>query len=86
MNTDSPFPDPDELPSDDRERMLELLEDGIREAHRKVETGRIRDEEKEKLRIKWIRALAYSVAQYRKLRKDADLDELEERIERIEGR
>jgi len=86
MSTESPFPDPDELPSDDRERMLELLEDGIREAHRKTQIGRIKDVENEKVRIKWIRSLAYSVAQYRKLRKDADLDELEERIERIEGR
>jgi hypothetical protein len=86
MSTDSPFPDPDELPEDDRERMLELLEDGIREAHAKVQNGRVRDPEREQVRIKWIRALSYSVAQYRKLRKDADLDKLEKRIERIEDR
>jgi hypothetical protein len=86
MSTDSPFPDPEALPEDDRERMLELLEDGIREAHRKVETGRVKDPENEKVRIRWVRALSASVSAYRKLRKDADLDELEDRIERIESR
>ena len=85
MSSSSPFPDPDELPTDDRERMLELLEDGIKEAHYKISSGRITDVENEKVRVKWIRALAYSVGQYRKLRKDADIDELESRIERLES-
>jgi hypothetical protein len=86
MSSESPFPDPDELPENDRERMLELLEDGIREAHRKVESGRVKDPENEKVRIRWVRALSASVSAYRKLRRDADLDELEERIDRMEGR
>jgi hypothetical protein len=86
MSTEPNSPSIDDLPEDDRERMLELLEDGIREAHAKVQNGRVRDPEREQVRIKWIRALAYSVAQYRKLRKDADLDELEDRIARIESR
>lgn len=60
MSTTSTI-EPGELPSDDRERMLELLEEGIREAHAKIENGRIRDPEHEQVRIKWIRALAYSV-------------------------
>jgi hypothetical protein len=86
MSTESTFPDPDELPQDDRERMLELLEDGIREAHRKIESGRVKDPENEKVRIRWVRALSTSVSTYRKLRRDADLDELKKRIERIERR
>jgi hypothetical protein len=44
----------------DREAILALLEDGIREAHRKVENGRVYDPENEKVRIKWIRVLAYA--------------------------
>ena len=75
-----------ELPEDDRERMLELLEDGIREAHAKVQNGRVRDPENEKVRIKWVKALAQSVSAYRRLKRDADLERLEDRIDRIEDR
>lgn len=71
--------------SADREEMLELLEDGIREAHRKVESGRVYDEEKEKVRIQWIRGLAYAVGQYRQLAKDKDLEEMKERLDALDG-
>lgn len=63
-----------------REEILDLLEDGIRESHRKVKSGRVRDEEKEKVRIKWVRALAYAAGQYRQLRKDQELDDLHEEV------
>jgi hypothetical protein len=87
MSTNSPFPDPDELPEDDREKMLSLLEQSIRECHRKAAgDGRIRDEEKESVRIKWHRSLASSVAEYRKLKADIDKKELSERIDRLERR
>ena len=69
----------------DREEMISLLEDGIEEAHRKVTNGRVRDAKNEKVRIQWIRALAYAAGQYRQLKKDQDLEEIEERIERLEG-
>jgi hypothetical protein len=68
-----------------REEMLELLEDGIREAHRKVESGRVYDEEKERVRQGWIRVLAYSVGQYRQLVKDKDIEEMKERLDEIDG-
>ena len=70
----------------DREEMLELLEDGIREAHQKVESGRVYDAENEKVRIQWVRALAYAVGQYRQLVKDKDIEEMNERLDRLEGR
>ena len=38
----------------------------------------ILDAENERVRIQWIRALAYAVGQYRKLAKDKDIDELSE--------
>lgn len=70
----------------DRAVMLDLLEDGIREAHRKVENGRVYDTENEKVRIQWIRALAYAVNVHRQTLKDKDLDEMSERLEALEAR
>lgn len=42
----------------DYQAMLETLDVAIEEAQRKVESGRVDDAENEKVRIKWIRALA----------------------------
>jgi hypothetical protein len=67
----------------DRDEILDLLEDGIREAHRKVESGRVYDAENEKVRQKWIRTLAYAANAYRQLAKDRDLEELAEEVERL---
>jgi hypothetical protein len=71
-----------ELP--ERQEILELLEDGIREAHRKVKEGRVYDAENEKVRIKWIRALAYAANVHRQIQNDRDLEELSERLARLE--
>lgn len=68
----------------DRDEILSLLEDGIAEAHRKVESGRVYDPENERVRIKWIKCLAYCAGQYRQLVRDRDLDELAERVEQLE--
>ena len=76
--------DQDDVPG--RDEILELLEDGIEEAHEKVTSGRVYNPENEKVRIKWIRALAYAAGQYRQLMKDKDLEEMQERLERIEER
>jgi len=70
----------------DRQEVLSLLEDGISEAHQKVTSGRVYDESNEKVRIQWIRALAYAAGQYRQLMKDKDLEEMQERLEAIEER
>lgn len=67
-----------------RDEVLSLLEDGIREAHRKVTKGRVHDAENEQVRIKWIRALAYSAGQYRQIKNDGELEEMAERIAEIE--
>lgn len=76
--------DVDETPG--RDEILDLLEDGIAEAHEKVTSGRVYNPENEKVRIQWIRALAYAAGQYRQLMKDRDLEEMEERLQRIEER
>ena len=68
-----------------RDAVLDLLEDGIQEAHRKVEQGRVYDAENEKVRIKWIRALGYAVNVYRQTLKDKELEEMKERLNRLEA-
>lgn len=69
-----------ELPN--RDEILDLLEDGIREAHRKVQEGRVYDAENEKVRIKWIRALAYASNVHRQMQNDRDLEDLESEREK----
>lgn len=72
----------DDLPN--RGEIQDLLEDGIREAHRKVKEGRVYDAENEKVRIKWIRALAYAANVHRQIQNDRDLEELSERLDQLE--
>jgi hypothetical protein len=66
------------------DEMLETLDVAIQEAKQKVESGRVYDADNEKVRIKWIRALAYAVNVRRQVTNDRDLQELAERIEAIE--
>jgi hypothetical protein len=63
--------------------MLDTLDMAIQEAQRKVESGRVYDVENEKVRIKWIRALAYAVNIRRQVANDRDLEELAEEVEQL---
>lgn len=69
---------------DDYDMLLETLDVAIAEALEKVESGRVYDAENEKVRIKWIRGLAYAVNVRRQVTTDRDLEELTERLERLE--
>ena len=71
--------DPDEY-----DEMLETLDTAIEEAHRKVDSGRVYDAGNEKVRIKWVRCLAYSLNVRRQIQNDRDLQDLAERIEALE--
>jgi len=75
--------DDEEHEAPERDEIMSLLEDGIREAHRKVDSGRVRDPEREKVRQGWHRTLGYLAGQYRKLKKDEDIEELEEELELV---
>jgi chromosome segregation ATPase len=66
--------------------MLDTLDTAIEEARRKVESGRVYDAENEKVRIKWIRTLAYTVNVRRQVTADRDLKELTERVAELERR
>ena len=69
---------------DGYDEMLDHLDAAIDEAKRKVESGRVYDAGNEKVRIKWIRALAYAVNVRRQVTTDRDLETITERIERLE--
>jgi hypothetical protein len=75
--------DPDE--DTDYAVMLDTLDTAIEEARRKVESGRVYDAENEKVRIKWVRCLAYAVNVRRQVTNDRDLEELGARIEALEN-
>lgn len=69
-----------------RAEILEYLDVAMGEAMRKIESGRIYDEQKEKVRISWLKCLGYLSNCYASLMKDRDLEELEERIKELERR
>jgi hypothetical protein len=63
--------------------MLDTLDAAIEEAQKKVESGRVYDAENEKVRIKWIRAPAYTVNVRRQVANDRDLEELAAETEQL---
>lgn len=77
-------PDGRERPPD-RDEIERLLADALREGHRKVAgDGRIRDPEKEEVRIKWLKATAYAANVLRQLRESRELAEYDARLKRLE--
>lgn len=76
---------PNYTEADDREEVLDELEDAIDEALRKFLNGRVRDAQNEKIRIKWLRGYTNAVGEYRRLVADLEEAEHEERIERLES-
>ncbi len=70
----------------DYDDMLEWLDAAIEEAHRKIESGRVYDPENEKVRIKWIRSLAYAVNVRRQVTNDRDLAELAAEVDELKER
>lgn len=65
--------------------MLETLDVAIEEARYKIEDGRVRSPENEKVRIKWIRALAYAMNIRRQIANDRDLEELAAEVEKLKS-
>jgi len=86
MSADAPTPARDGSAGPttaDYDGMLDDLDAAIAEARRKIEDGRVRDEGKEKVRIKWVRALAYAVNVRRQVANDRDVEELAAEIEQV---
>ena len=78
-------PDPDRDAPGDYDALLEALDVAVAEALRKVESGRVYNAESEKVRIKWIRAMAYAINVRRQVTVDRDLEALAERVEALEA-
>lgn len=81
--TDSP-PTPDFI-TDDYDVMLDQLDDAISEITEKIESGRIRDPEHDKVRVKYYRALGYLIRTKRQVLEDKTLEELAAEIEAMKS-
>ena len=77
-------PTPD-LRTDDYDEMLARIDDAIAELSDKIENGRIRDPERDKVRLKMYRTLGYLIRTRRKVMQDATLKELEAEIEELKA-
>lgn len=75
-----PSPGPD-LSAGDRDEVLARLDDLIQEAHRKASTGRVYDAENERVRQGWFRTVGYLAGQYRQLKKDGQLEEMQAELD-----
>jgi len=77
--TESP-PTPD-LGTENYDAMLEKLDVAIEEVTDKVENGRIRNPEHDKVRIKYYRVLGYLIRTRRKVLEDRELQEFRDALE-----
>ena len=84
MSTTDTSPEPD-LRTDDYDRMLDTLDDAIEQLTEKIESGRIRDPERDKVRMKMYRTIGYLIRTRRKVMEDATLQELEAEIEELKA-
>lgn len=80
--TSTPRPD---LRTDDYDNMLDDLDRAIEELTEKIENGRIRDPERDKVRLKMYKTLGYLIRTRRKVMEDATLQELEAEIEELKA-
>ena len=83
QSIDDPIDDRDVLDVDVLDP-LDSLDAAIAEATRKIESGRVYDPKAERVRIGWIRVLAYALNVRRQMVVDAELDALSERVEALE--
>jgi len=67
------------------DEMLATLDVAIDEARYKIESGRVRSPENEKVRCKQWKTLGYLINVRRQVASDRDLETLSERLEALEG-
>ncbi|WP_254764869.1 hypothetical protein [Natrinema marinum] len=75
----------DATDADNYDAILDDLDVAIAEARRKIESGRVRSPENERVRQGWVKTLAYAVNVRRQCLNDKKLEELDERLSAIEG-
>ena len=74
-----------ELRTADYDDMLRTIDDAVEELSDKIENGRIRDPERDKVRLKMYRTLGYLIRTRRQVMEDATLQELEAEIEEMKA-
>jgi hypothetical protein len=74
-----------DLATDDYNVMLEQLDHAIDEITEKIDSGRIRNPETDKVRIQYYRALGYLVRTKRQVLEDKTLEELATEIEAMKA-
>lgn len=67
-----------------RQELKEDLGLCIKKVREKNESGRIYNPETSKIRLKWAKAMGYLCQQYNQILKDEDLDEIKDRISKLE--
>jgi soluble cytochrome b562 len=86
MSTDAGAGASEDLPPvTDYDGMLDTIDVAIDEAKRKIEEGRVRNPENEKVRVKQWRALGYLINIRRQVANDRDLEELASEVERLKA-
>lgn len=68
---------------DSRDAILEQLQPLMEDFIKKAKNGRIRDEQKAKIRISYANALASLIRAYSSLLKDKELEELSQQLEEL---
>jgi hypothetical protein len=81
---DSP-PEPSIGTEHDRNEVADELEAVMEECKRKGVSGRVRDAENERVRVKWVSQFVSAAGEYRKLVADLEEAQHEARIERLEN-
>lgn len=76
--------DEEEVSESDRDEILSILEEAIHDVRDRAISHEVETPEDERLLINWYRTLGSLTGQYRKLRKDRDLDEMEEELELLQ--
>lgn len=74
--------DPDD--DADYDELLDDVDTAIAEARRKVESGRVRNAENERVRQGWIKVLAYTANVRRQIMNDKELTDLDARLSALE--
>jgi len=80
MPSDAPDPD---LSTDNYDAMLEKLNSAITELTEKIENGRVRDPERDKVRLQMYQKLGYLIRTKRKVLEDKTLEELEVEVQEL---
>ena len=71
---------------DETDDMLRALDTSISELEQKIESGRIADPEKDRVRIKYHRALANAIKARNTILSRREREEMAERLDKIEQR